>query len=127
VSKKSESTVLKEALLNFSRWGFTLFRNNVGLAWTGQSTKFTSMKTVVVNPGDVIIRKARPFHAGLIKGASDLIGWKTVEITPDMVGDKIGVFAAIECKTKQGKLTKEQDNFIKQVKLSGGHAEVYRG
>ena len=29
---------------------------------------------------------------GLAKGSSDLIGFKTIQVTPDMVGEKLAVF-----------------------------------
>ena len=42
-------------------------------------------------------------------GGSDLIGWT-----------KSGKFFAIEVKTGKGKLTKEQDNFLRAVNEAGG-------
>ena len=41
-------------------------------------------------------RSGRWVQFGLAKGSSDLIGFKTVEITPEMVGEKVAVFCSIE-------------------------------
>ena len=66
-------------------------------------------------------------HTEEIK-SSDLIGIKTIVITPDMVGKMIGIFTAIEVK-KEGfvynqldKRQRAQNNFIEWVKLRGGIA-----
>lgn len=63
---------------------------------------------------------------GLCKGSSDLIGFKPVTITPDMVGRTLAVFTAIEVKTPSGKPTPEQVNFIARVKQHGGIAGIAR-
>lgn len=39
----------------------------------------------------------------------DLIGWKTITITPDMVGQKVAVFLSVECK-REGWVPNENDN-----------------
>lgn len=62
---------------------------------------------------------------GLCKGSSDLIGWTTIEVTPEMVGKKIAVFTAIEVKTTDS-LRKEQKDFLNLVEQSGGIADVAR-
>lgn len=95
-----------------------MFRNNVGLGWTGKSYRSKL--------GGIIIENPRPLHAGLCTGSSDLIGWTTIKITFDMIGTEIAVFTAIEVKTEKGKIKKEQINFIDQVKKSGGYASVIR-
>ena len=76
--------------------------------------------SIPVEVGDIVIRKARPLHAGLCEGSSDLIGWTTVQITPDMVGKKVAIFTGVECKSKKGKASEEQKNFDKVVKNNGG-------
>lgn len=58
------------------------------------------------------------------KGGSDLIGFHTLTIKPDMVGKRVAVFLAVECKSSKGKLTSEQTAFIEYVKSSGGIAGV---
>ena len=95
-----------------------LFRNNVGQGWVGQ---LISNKN-----GTVTLANARPLHAGLCDGSSDLIGWKTVEITPEMVGQKIAVFTAVEIKTEKGRPTEAQNNFLSVVNRSGGIGFVAR-
>lgn len=104
--------------LALSKAGATVFRNNTGMGWTGES--------FVNRQGDRVIKNARPLHAGLTKGSSDLIGWKSVLVTPDMVGKTIAVFLAVEVKTGSGRATKEQLNFIDQVRKAGGIAGIAR-
>ena len=94
-----------------------LFRNNTGQGWQGQ-TQRDGAKLIITNP--------RPLMAGLHKGSSDLIGWKTVEITPDMVGQKLAVFCAVEVKTGSGRTTVEQENFLQIVRAAGGIGVVMR-
>lgn len=62
---------------------------------------------------------------GLAKGSSDLVGWKTIEITPEMVGHTVAVFAAIEVKDK-GRPTSEQRRFVSAVQAAGGLAGIAR-
>jgi hypothetical protein len=71
-------------------------------------------------------RTKRPVQFGLCKGSADLIGWKQVTITPDMVGQKMAVFASIEVKTPTGRLTPEQSNWLSVVQAAGGVAGVAR-
>jgi hypothetical protein len=61
---------------------------------------------------------------GLGKGSSDLIGWTTVEITPDMVGQKVAVFTAVELKTVNDRSSPEQRNFVQRVHDAGGLAGI---
>tara|TARA_R100000734_G_scaffold18601_1_gene15848 strand:+ start:11880 stop:12242 length:363 start_codon:yes stop_codon:yes gene_type:complete len=75
------------------------------------------------NTGALLDMKGRLVKFGLCKGSSDLIGFKSITITPDMVGSKIAVFSAIEVKDK-GKATVEQTNFINVIKKAGGFAGV---
>lgn len=95
-----------------------MFRNNVGMAWSG----------VIISKGinTITLNNPRPLHAGLCTGSSDLIGWTTIEVTPDMVGKKLAVFTALEVKTGRVQVTAEQQNFIDTVNKSGGIAEIVR-
>lgn len=81
-----------------------LFRNNVGLC--------KNEHTIIVY--------------GLCPGSSDLIGWTTIEITPEMLGKKIAVFTAVEIKTEKGIVSADQKNFLENVKNAGGLAKIIR-
>ena len=73
--------------------------------------------------GALLDMQGRLVKFGLCKGSSDLIGFRSITITPDMVGQKIAVFSAIEVKDK-GKATVEQKNFINIINDAGGYAGV---
>jgi hypothetical protein len=100
----SEMAVLRRILDACCRGPVRLFRNNVGALEdkTGRIVRY-----------------------GLCKGSSDLIGWHTVEITPDMVGQRVAVFVALEVKDK-GRLTQEQATFLEVVRRAGGIAAEVR-
>lgn len=116
---KLESTIQKRILFAIGRLkNSRIFRVNTGLAWTGtivRKTEFT-----------ITLQNYRPLHAGMVKGGSDLIGWKSIVIGPEHIGMTIAQFVALECKTKTGRTTDEQDNFLRVVKAAGGVAEVIR-
>lgn len=124
--RERESAIMHRILLACSKGATRLFRQNVGTGWVGKSCRFSRAETVIVQPGDVLLRNARPLHAGLCEGSSDLIGWTTVEITADMVGRRVAVFAALEVKTPLGAATVEQKQFITAVSAAGGIAGVVR-
>lgn len=116
--REMESAVLKAVMLRVgSLPNVRVFRNNTGQGWVGQMTRQGAL---------TILKNARPLNAGLVKGSSDLIGWTTLEITPDMVGRKVAVFTAIECKTDSGRTDAEQLKFLQNVQAAGGIAIVAR-
>jgi hypothetical protein len=120
-----ESNILKRIMLELAGKA-TVFRNNTGQAWVGNATVVRQPRTVHVSPGDVVIREARPLHAGLVKGSSDLIGWTKVRMLPRHVGRDFALFTAIEGKGASGRVTPEQENFINQVARAGGLAGIAR-
>jgi len=63
---------------------------------------------------------------GLARGSADLIGWRSVVVTPDMVGQRIAVFTSIEVKTATGRLRPEQQAWLGVVQGAGGIAGVAR-
>ena len=71
-------------------------------------------------------RTGRPVQFGLARGSADLIGWRTITVTPDMVGKRLAVFTSIEVKTPRGRLTPEQHNWLLAVQAAGGIAGVAR-
>jgi hypothetical protein len=71
-------------------------------------------------------RTGRLVTFGLARGSADLIGWRTVTITPDMVGQQLAVFTSIEVKTPTGRLAPLQANWLDTVQNAGGIAGVAR-
>ena len=71
-------------------------------------------------------RTGRPVQFGLARGSADLIGWRTVTITPDMVGQRIAVFTSIEVKTPTGRLAPAQRHWLQAVEQARGIAGVAR-
>ena len=71
-------------------------------------------------------RTGRPVQFGLAKGSADLVGWKTVTITPDMVGQEVAVFTSIEVKTAKGRATQYQQAWMNCVEKAGGIAGIAR-
>lgn len=116
-----ESNLLNRWRLKWADWA-VLLRNNVGQAWTGTIIKEWK------KDGDVYItlRSARRIAFGLVKGSGDYIGWKSVIITPEMVGKRVAIFTSAEGKTKDGVMSDEQNTWFRNVRDAGGIAMVIR-
>ena len=71
-------------------------------------------------------RTGRLVTFGLARGSADLIGWRSITITPDMVGTTVAIFASIEVKTPTGRLRPEQRAWLDTVQAAGGIAGVAR-
>ena len=78
------------------------------------------------NTGTLRDANGRPVQFGLCKGSADLIGWKRVTVTPDMVGSTVAVFLSIEVKTAAGRLRPEQQQWLDAIQAAGGIAGVAR-
>ena len=100
----SEAQLVAQVQLDLSSDSVRLLRNNVG-----------------VLPD----RTGRPVRYGVGNpGGSDLIGWSSVTVTPEMVGTRIAIICAIECKHGRNKPTDAQQSFIDAVVKAGGRAGV---
>lgn len=108
-----ESNIIKEIQLAYSKLHWRLFRNQTGTAWQGKAEK--------QRDGSVLIREPRYITFGLTKGSSDLIGWRPVVITQEMVGTTVAQFAAVEVKSGELRLTPEQKQFLQVVNTMGGY------
>jgi hypothetical protein len=71
-------------------------------------------------------RTGRLVTFGLARGSADLIGWRTIVVTPDMVGQRIAVFTSIEVKTPTGRVRPEQQAWLDVVLRGGGIAGIAR-
>jgi hypothetical protein len=118
----SEHAVQQRILLSCGSGDVRLWRNNTGLGWAGQSTRVTAgnLRAIAstIQPGDVVVRNARPLHAGLCVGSSDLIGYRQVQ--------GVAQFVALEVKSERGRPTAEQATFLNHIAAAGGIAGVVR-
>jgi hypothetical protein len=83
------------------------------------------MRLLRNNNGALKDATGRLVKYGLGTGTSDLIGWLTVTVTPEMVGREVAVFTAIEVKMpgyRQDDHVRQQAAFIGTVKHAGGIA-----
>jgi hypothetical protein len=101
----SEQRIQQEIRLAISHGDTKVFRNNTG-----------TLKDA----------NGRPVQFGLCKGSADLIGWRTITVTPEMVGTQVAVFLSIEVKTPTGRLRPEQQQWLDAVQAAGGIAGVAR-
>lgn len=97
-----ETNLQKKLILEFSK-------RNLGRLWINDNGQGYHK----------IGNEYRPFRYGLGKGISDLIGFTMVDGKP--------IFTAFEVKTKTGRASEAQINFITMVKEHGGIAEIVRG
>ena len=101
----------------------TVLQQNIRLA-LGQEKNLRLFRNQVGQLPDP--RTGRYIQFGLAKGSSDLIGFKTIKITPEMIGQDLAVFTSIEVKTNSGQLSKYQHNWLQAVKKAGGIVGVAR-
>jgi hypothetical protein len=104
-----ESKLLAEIRLACSRDNVRLFRQNSGMAWTGDIIQ-RSAQTIT-------LKDYRPFRSGF-EGLADLTGWVTR-------GD-VAVFVAMELKAGRRQATEDQARFLEAVRKAGGVAGVAR-
>lgn len=110
-----ESATTSHVRLDAANLGITLFRNNSG-AWKDDTGRFMRYGL-----GSFDSKRDK-------LASSDYIGITPVFITPDMVGQVIGVFTAVEMKPSDWKFVQSderalhQRNFHDIVKKAGGFA-----
>ena len=95
----------------------TLFRANVGEAWTGTLVSSSLHRVTIEN--------TRRFRSGLPVGFPDLFGFRTIEVTPEMIGKKLAVFVFLEVKKPGGRTSKAQKKmhaFLQSAGAIGGVA-----
>lgn len=119
-----ESVVQRKSWLMLGRI-CTMFRLNSGKAWLSGAGPVQRLQD-----GSVVVPAARPVALGLaltngdpVVGQSDLLGWHSIVVTPEMVGAKVAVVTGIETKrTKGGRKGENQINFGNQLVAAGGIA-----
>lgn len=116
MTKESESRVQSLVRLRAASQGNKLLRNNSGALpdQTGRIIRYglgndsAALNAVYKSP--------------------DLIGWTTVTVTPDIIGQRLAVFTAVECKGSDWRGTPRNDReraqaaFLQDVTNAGGIA-----
>ena len=95
--RNPETNIMNKIMLAMSKKGYLCWRNQVGL--------FKTLDGRTVNIG--------------IKGSSDLMAVKPTVITPEMVGQTLAVFVAVEVKTATGQQSEPQKKWQKAVEKLG--------
>ncbi len=103
-----ERDLIRERLLGLGD-NERLFRANSGMAWTGEHTRKGNF---------IIIKNPRPFR-GMPEGFGDLVGFESVTVTEEMVGQKFARFVMEEVKAT-GRLSKAQRRFRDLIVRMGG-------
>lgn len=123
---RSETAVQADVRLTLARKGYTLFRNNVG---TLLDKRGVPLRFGLANDSAALNARYK---------SADLIGWRTVTVTPDMVGQQLAVFVSRECKeegwipappTNRTRYEHEQAqrNWADLVTAAGGDATFVTG
>jgi hypothetical protein len=94
-----------------------LYRNEVGVSQVHKQCHHCGGR--LTRP-DAVVRY------GLGVGSPDLVGWRTVTVTQEMVGTQVAQFVGLEIKTASGRLSKEQGFWQDRIRDAGGLAAVVR-
>ncbi len=113
----SEKKIQTDITLELNSENVRLWRNDTGTAYRGRISRHKDC---------ILIGEPKLISYGLCKGSSDLIGFQSKIITPEMVGQRVAIFLAVECKNEDGKATDEQIRFIDMVNAKGGKACIAR-
>ena len=116
----SEMGVQSRGLLNAAKARFQLFRNNVGVAreTDPETGRMRPVRYGLANDSPQLNKKWK---------SGDLIGFRSVTITPDMVGQTIAVFVSRECKAEGWQWSGNEHelaqlNWANLVNAAGGDA-----
>ena len=113
----TESHLYPQIMQAFSRGNTRVFRQNAGTAWQG--------KIIEQSPSRLVLAYPRAIRLGT-PGMADLGGLTSVLVTPEMIGQFIGVDVQIECKFGTGRPTTEQNAYIAMIRQLGGRAGIAR-
>lgn len=113
------------------------FRNDCGMGFVGGQeahilphqhvkARMVNGRIVFLSAAETIIVKPHRIHYGLFNGSGDRVGWRTITITPDMVGKQIAQFLSVEVKTLRDRMSDEQKKWAAAVTRDGGRAEIWR-
>lgn len=119
-STGSEARVQSLVRLAAPGHGMRLFRNNVGVL---KDERGVPVRYGLANDSPALNRQLK---------SSDLIGWRRLPITPEMVGYAVAQFVAIECKREGWKPSGDaheqaQGRWLTLVAADGGLGKFVTG
>lgn len=115
--RREEKALLNTIRAQLSVGDTRLFRQQSGEYWIGEVTHLRDGSIRIENPIRVVVG---------FPGLADLGGWRSVVVTPEMVGQRIAVYVALEVKTPRGRVKDDQQRFIHAVNEAGGIGSVVR-
>lgn len=101
-----------------SRPDVRLFRNSVGTGFVGRVIRRVRRS--------VSLEHCRVIRFGLPPGSGDLVGYRMLIITPDMVGKQIAQFMSVEVKSVNGRVRDKQENWRQMIRRHGGLALILK-
>lgn len=120
VTGESEAAVTSAVRLQCARWGWALWRNNVGMLMdeTGRPVRYG------------LANESKQLNERIKSG--DLIGWRKVRIEPRHVGQDIAQFVSLEIKRAGWRYTGKgreaaQMRWAGVVESAGGYARMVSG
>ena len=125
----SEGKIWRDIRDKLSHGAIRLFRNEVGNGVAVRHKHPYTRQAIITACIELAAKmggSAARIHFGLTTGSSDLIGLKTITITPEMVGCRIAQFVGVETKTATGSMREEQKRWLSFVNQAGGLAIVAR-
>lgn len=129
VAVGAESKIKTDIRDKLSRGRIRLFNNPVGVGVViGHKQSFARQSII-----SEVLEFVRSFGGfanrqrfGLAVGSGDLIGYRRVTITPEMVGRDVAVFLSCEVKTEKGPVREEQYRWAAHINSVGGIAVIAR-
>lgn len=124
-----ESKIQTDIRDKLSNGRVRLFRNNVGQGlMISHKHGFTAQAIIgkAIDLARSLGGHAQRIKFGLAVGSGDLIGYRRVTITPEMVGREVAVFLSVEVKTEKGPVREEQYRWAAHINSVGGIAVIAR-
>lgn len=122
-AKRTESDIVKLIMLQATRMGARLLRNQVGMAYMANRARTLQRgETYTARGGETILFDCRKAVTGLGKGSPDLVGWSPMVVTPEHVGRSLAVFAGVEVKRPGQKPRPDQQQWLDMLASQGALA-----
>ena len=109
-TKLKESSIQNEVQIALSQAGHYNLRINSGQFWGGSILAHDGARLVLEHPTKIM---------GAPAGTSDIIGCVTRTITPEMVGQTVAIFAALEVKRPGERPEKHQERYLALMRSRG--------